>query len=200
VLIAVGGVAVLAVFAAVAVVFRRGPGRALLMMRVAAGRLGGRVDPATGGSRAPALLAEVDGLLVRAAAWPADADPSPPPYLEICTPVEGVVSPVVAFRRDEAARLALLFARDARRRPPAAGSVGCVAVFCAQPAPWCGPLFDARPSWMLLELDARMLRVLTNDPRAARFGAVAIEGAVREFAAVVPSVLEAAGVTSGRAQ
>jgi hypothetical protein len=192
-----GGLLLAVALASCAPFVRRRLGRARRRMRGCARRLGGRLDPATEGARSPAVLAELDGRLVRAAGWPDDA--SPAPYLEICTPVEGVTSPLVVVRRSEAARLRPLVGDEVRRLPVAEHASGVVAVY-GHAAAWSGRLFERHPTWVLLELDYRMLRVLTRDPQAAPFDAAAAERAVRGFGAAVPAILAAAGLTKSSAR
>jgi hypothetical protein len=176
-------------------------GRERALIRAGARRLRGRLDPTSEHSVAPALLVELDGRLLRAVGWPADASSSgadSSPYLEICTPLEGSTSPVIALRRTEAARLLPLLG-DEVRRLPSWDATGSVCVLGHHSVAWAGKFFDRHASWALLELDGGLLRILTTDPQRDGFDAAAIEHAVRGFAAAVPTILLAAGVTNSSA-
>jgi hypothetical protein len=172
------------------------------LIRAGARRLRGRLDPTSEHSFAPALLVELDGRLLRAVGWPAASRASatePSPYLEICTPLEGSSSPVIALRRTEAPRLLPLLGDEARRLPSWEPS-GAVCVLGHHSAMWTGKLFERHASWALLELDGGLLRVLTTDPQRDSFDGAAIEHAVRGFAAAVPTILLAAGLTNSSAR
>jgi hypothetical protein len=166
------------------------------IVRASARRLGGRIDPASERMRFPAILVDMDQRLIRAAGWPSDSEAcgaEHPAYLEICTPVEGVTSPILVVRRSVIQRLLPLLTEDLRKHSVRSGESVCV--FGAHPALWACSVFEAKPNWVLLELDSRMLRVLTADPQETGFGAQAVESAVRQFRAAVPGILFAAGLT-----
>lgn len=177
---------------------RRAAGGARPLMRAAARRLGGRLDPASESSQYPAILVELDGHLLRAVGWPVDFyanGAEPPPFLEVCTPVEGVAAPIRIVRRSVLTRLLPLLSEDLRKTADADVPEAGISIFGAHHAAWAPALFEAHPSWILLELDYGTLRVLTQEPQQETYGAEAVAGAVRNFASTVPEILLAAGVT-----
>ena len=170
-------------------------------MQAAAKRLGGALDPACEDARCPAILTEIGGHLLRASGWPLEGEASGadvPPYLEVCTPVEGVASPILVVRRSVLSRLLPLLREDLRQTADADIPAEGISVFGAHHAPWAPPLFEKHRSWILLEIDDRMLRVLTCDPQDGGLDAESVERTVRAFAASVTRILVAAGVTGPR--
>lgn len=168
------------------------------VMRSAARRLGGALDPACENVRCPAILTEIDGHLLRASGWPLEGEASGaevPPYLEVCTPVEGVASPVLVVRRSVLSRLLPLLREDLRKTADADIPADGISIFGAHHATWAPRLFEKHRSWILLEIDDRMLRVLTCDPQDGEFDAETVERTVRAFASSVTRILTAAGVT-----
>lgn len=198
--VAVGLLLALALVAAWSFARRRfAPARSIV--RGGARRLGGRIDPASERSTAPALLVEIDGRLLRAVGWPEELDDEHPrlaPFLEICTPIDGTTAPVVAVRRSVLASLAGHLGEDGRRLA-ACPAPGAVAVAGAAAA-WAGRIVDGHEAWALLELEAGALRVLTTHPQANGYGAAALEAAVREFSDAIPAILLAAGITDSSAR
>jgi hypothetical protein len=170
-------------------------------MSSAARRLGGRIDPLSENVRCPAILADVDGHLIRISGWPAEGEGASielPPYLELCTPVEGIGSPLLVVRRSVLTRLLPLLSEDLRKNADADIPEAGISIFGAHGSTWAPRLFEAHRAWILVELDHRMLRVLTTDPQNGRFTAEAAERAVREYAAAVSSIVAAATIDASR--
>jgi len=194
IVLTVGCVAMVGIAGLVGIVVVRRFGLSTRAMRRAARRLGGRLEPGSAQTHAPALLVELDGVLVRAGLVVSDGAPASR-VLELCTPVDGVSTSVVAVRRSSCVAVALVD-EDLRRQPATAfPSIG-VAVYGANGAAWAARVLEGRRSWVLLELDSRMLRVVAADVCDGAPDARAVESVVREFAACVPGVLEAAGATT----
>lgn len=115
-------------------------------------------------------------------------------------PVEGVTSPLVAIRRAAAPKLNPLLGNTVPRHPVVELPESGLSICGHNAAPWAGRIFDRHPTWVMLEIDSRMLRVLTSEPQAERFDATALENAVRTFASTVPEILVAAGLTDSSAR
>jgi hypothetical protein len=173
------------------------PKRARRAFQLAARSLGGRVDPASESARYPAILVEFDGLLIRAVLWPIDLDEeqdSRPPFLEICTPVDGIPSPARAIRpSEEAGILPLLRKRRAETWTDAEHATE-PALSSPRPSAWAIQALESHPSWVVVELDRGRLRVLTNHPASEPFEAPAITAAIHEFTKSLPEVAVAAGL------
>jgi hypothetical protein len=176
------------------------PARAIV--RGAARRLGGRIDPASEHAASPALLVELDGRLLRAVGWP--EDPGAPhvrlaPYVEICTPVDGTATPVLAVRRSSLTALTRYFV-DEGRRLTASSAGNAVALASGASAAWAVRVVEEHASWALVELEPGSLRVLATDPQSTGYDAAALERAVREFSAALPAILVAAGLADSSAR
>lgn len=174
-----------------------------VIIRRGARRLGGRFDPLNEGTRDPALLVEIDGRLLRVRETIVARDEpvrARDRYLEICTPIEGVADRLLVARRSAAARLEPFLNREAGSKRSVHVACDDVTVIGWPPAAWIGRAFQGHTSWVLLELDSRMLRVLTVDLQLRFANVDTLEQAVREFANSVSGLLAAAGVSDGSAR
>jgi hypothetical protein len=173
------------------------PRRTRRLFKRAARLVGGRLDPASESARFPAVLVELEGQLIRAVLWPLDVDEDQvarPPYLEVCTPVDGIAAPVSAVRRSEEAKLLPLL-RERRTDVWAETERACdVAISSPRSGLWAAEAIAEHPTWTALELDRGRLRVLTNHPQTETFDAKAVADAIIEFARSLPDVGVAAGL------
>jgi hypothetical protein len=173
------------------------PRRTRRTFRNAARALGGRLDPASESARFPAILVEFDGLLVRAVLWPLDLDEeqaTQPPFLEVCTPVDGIPTPVRSVRQsDEACVLPLLRKRRGESWPDTNKACESTGVN-ARPAAWAEYVIASHPTWSVVELDRGRLRILARPHAAEHFDTKAVTHEVLEFANTLPAVASAAGL------
>jgi hypothetical protein len=173
------------------------PRRTRRLFKRAARLVGGRLDPASESARFPAVLVELEGQLIRAVLWPLDVDEDQvarPPYLDVCTPVDGISAPVSAVRTAEGSRLLPLLSQRRAEVWAETERAGDVTISSPKSSVWAAEAVAAHPTWAALELDRGRLRVLTNHPQFETFDANAVAGAILEFARSLPDVGKAAGL------
>ncbi|HQR40274.1 MAG TPA: hypothetical protein PLF26_17965 [Blastocatellia bacterium] len=167
-------------------------------MRVAARRLGGRLDPAGERARTAAILVELDGRLLRISYARRDGrrpTRGAPPAIEICTPVENSAPLVAAVRVSDESWALDLVGRDVTSEPLTERAHDGVLIYGLHTSLWAAALVRDEPSIAILELDSRMLRVVACNRVSTTLDAAAIERLVLEFSGYLPAALKAAGVS-----
>jgi hypothetical protein len=172
-------------------------------MRAAARRLNGRLDPFGERSRSAAILTELEGRLLRVSHVAVESrggSRSRSHALEICTPVENSGATVAAVRIADEPWALDLVSRDVTSEPMTELADEGVLLYGRSITHWPAVIFRDQPAWAILELDSRMLRVVTCCRDEQPFDADAIERLVRGFASVLPGVLRSAGVSGSSAR
>lgn len=172
------------------------------VVREAARRLGGRIDPASEDPRCPAVLVELNNRLIRVVGWPLRERPyldEHPPYIEIYSPIDVDIRPILVVRRNVANTLLGILYPDGPVPSAKEGDELCDSYFGPLPA-HASAWFEQNPSWVLLEIDGRLVRILTDDPQREFFGSHSIEGSVRAFGECVPEILRSAGPADSSSQ
>ena len=155
--------------------------------------LNGSIDPASIDPLNPAILVDLDGCLVSVSLTPScanDRDPSTHTYLEILTPVDGSPTPFLIVKRDDGHRIDRIIDYSFTRQFRTERTI----TYSEQAISWAEDLMEEHPTWIAVELNDRLLRVLSNAPELHRFTAEKIAHEARMFRSSLPDIFLVAGV------